>query len=167
MQSVKLDCGRWSLRKVTFWGEWLVNRVIWVFFLSYGFFTWQLIRELLCILIFSNFAFKKCCDLFFTFGFLWKVFVTFFYIGLMNNWLKLFLKGLQCMGWFSGQNLRKQFLLKRQGLLKRYLGLEKRNSQRRCRENVLEHAVGVIRYLNWHLPVWIDYVWTQGFTLLL
>ena len=123
--------------------------------------------QLLCILIFSNFAFKKCCDLFFTFGFLWKVFVTFFYIGLMNNWLKLFLKGLQCIGWFSGQNLRKQFLLKRQGLLKRYLGLEKRNSQRWCRENVLEHAVGVIRYLNWHLPVWIDYVWTQGFTLLL
>ena len=108
--------------------------------------------QLLCILIFSNFAYKKCCDLFFTFGFLWKVFVTFFYIGLMNNWLKLFLKGLQCIGWFSGQNLRKQFLLKRQGLLKRYLGLEKRNSQRRCRENVLEHAVGVIRYLNWHLP---------------
>ena len=26
--------------------------------------------QLLCILIFSNFAYKKCCDLFFTFGFL-------------------------------------------------------------------------------------------------
>ena len=37
---------------------------------------------------------------------------------------------------------------KETGPLKRYLGLEKRNSQRRCRENVLEHAVGVIRYLN-------------------
>ena len=26
--------------------------------------------QLLCILIFSNFAYKICCDLFFTFGFL-------------------------------------------------------------------------------------------------
>ena len=40
------------------------------FFLSYGFFTWQLIRELLCILIFSNSAFKKCCELFFDFSLL-------------------------------------------------------------------------------------------------
>ena len=37
---------------------------------------------------------------------------------------------------------------KETGPLKRYLGLEKRNSQRRCRENVLEHAVGVIWYFN-------------------
>ena len=37
---------------------------------------------------------------------------------------------------------------KETGPLKRYLGFEKRNSKRRCRENVLEHAVGVIRYLN-------------------
>ena len=35
---------------------------LWIFHVS----TYQL----LCILIFSNFAYKKCCDLFFTFGFL-------------------------------------------------------------------------------------------------
>ena len=40
------------------------------FFFSYGFFMWQLIRELLCILIFSNSAFKKCCELFFDFSLL-------------------------------------------------------------------------------------------------
>ena len=65
-----------------------------------------------------------------------------------------------CSAWGDSQvkiSENMQFLLRRQGLLKRYLGLEKRNSERRYRENVIERAVGVIRYLNWHLPEKIMY----------
>ena len=68
LESIKLDCGRWSLRKVTFWGEQLVNRVIWFFFILWIFYVAT--YQLLGILIFSNFAYKKCWDLFFAFGFL-------------------------------------------------------------------------------------------------
>ena len=69
LESIKLDCGRWSLRKVTFWGERLVNRVIW-FCVCVQWLFHVITYQPLCILIFSNFAYKKCCNLFFTFGFL-------------------------------------------------------------------------------------------------
>ena len=64
-----------------------MNRVIWFFFYPMDFYVAT--YQLLGIFIFSNFAYKQCWDLFFAFGFLCNFFVTFFYIGLMNNWLNL------------------------------------------------------------------------------
>ena len=57
-----------ELTESYFWGEQLVNRVIWFFFYPMDFYVAT--YQLLGIFIFSNFAYKKCWDLFFAFGFL-------------------------------------------------------------------------------------------------